>query len=38
VRLVVDGRVEVNGKAVVEPGTRVGDADEVAVDGKVVEV
>jgi 23S rRNA pseudouridine2605 synthase len=38
VRLILDGRVEVNGAVVKVCGTRVGVADMVTVDGKVIDV
>jgi pseudouridine synthase len=36
--LIAEGRVVVNGKLVVEPGTKVGELDEVMVDGAVIGV
>ena len=37
-KIILDGRVTVNGSVVVELGTKVCDADEVCVDGKLVKV
>jgi hypothetical protein len=37
VRLILDGRVEVNGAVVKECGTRIGAADTVIVDGNMIE-
>ncbi len=35
-RLMADGRVKVNGKTVLEPGTRVSDGDSVSLDDRFV--
>lgn len=37
VRIITEGRVEVNGATITEPGFRVGPEDEVSVDGRPVE-
>ena len=36
-KIILAGRVQVNGKPVTELGTRVGKADRITVDGKVAE-
>ena len=37
-KIILDGRVEVNGQIVTELGTKVTDSDEVKVDGKKIQL